>query len=148
MSQNTIAGQIRDYVAQTLVRRARERGDLKFQIVAGDVHRGLGFKNRVPSVCTALTSRRFLDGNGLILEKAEGPPSGLSTTMTYRYRFNRPPRGELSSETQKSTYQLFRGVAKEAFRELGGAEEFIRQERSRFYDPGKDPLDNSKETGR
>jgi hypothetical protein len=33
----------------------------------------------------------------------------------------------------------YRGIAKEVFQELGGAEAFIRAERERFYDSGDDP---------
>src|SRR5689334_3175810 len=78
---------VRSYVEQHAIASARREGRVEFSVVAGDVHKALGFSNRVPLVCQALRSKRFLNNNGLELKSQSGPPSGLSTTMTFTYRF-------------------------------------------------------------
>jgi hypothetical protein len=121
---------VRQYSSEKYVEPARRRGDASFRIVAGDVQRAVGLSNRVPLVCQALKSHRFLDENDLILEKWEGPPSGLSTTVTFTYRFRHKEKDQAAP--QSSLLQL-RGIAKDIFRSLGGGEEFIRKEREQFY---------------
>src|SRR5713226_3787733 len=78
---------VRQFVVERYVRPARSRGERSFTVVAGDVHRALGFRNRVPLVCAALKSNKFLRENHVLLTQIEGPPSGLSTTVTLTYEF-------------------------------------------------------------
>jgi hypothetical protein len=119
---------VRKFVRANYIEGARRRGDSVIQVVAGDVHRALGFKNRVPSVCQALASRQFMEENDVALEHREGPPSGLSTTVVFTYRLN-PEREKV---TREGAFHNLRGIAKTVFAELGGGESFIRTERDRF----------------
>jgi len=68
---------IRAHAVKEYVAVARRRGEKLVRIVAGDVHRALKLKNRVPNVCNALKSRIFLDQNHLAIEDVSGPPSGM-----------------------------------------------------------------------
>lgn len=133
------ADRVRQYSSKHYIEPARRRGDTTVRIVAGDVHKGVHFSNRVPVVCQALKSRKFMDENGLELEKLEGPPSGLSTKAAFTYRIKASHMG-VREETSEWPFLRLRGIAKDVFRSLGGGEEFIRNEREQFYrtnEPGK-----------
>jgi hypothetical protein len=121
---------IRDYARQQYVDPARRRGEQIVRIGAGEVHRGLRLHNLVPAVCSALRGTKFLTENNLRLEKTEGPPSGMSTTVVFTYRIEgTQPR----DNTSKSKFLQARGVAKEVFQALGGGEAFLKAERDHFY---------------
>src|SRR5262249_15617090 len=107
------------------VNPARARKAQQFSITVGEVHKGLGLHNRVPQVCAALKSEKFLRRNGLRLVRQSGPPSGQSTTVVLTYEFE-------ETESQDSRLMNARGIARDAFRALGGGEKFIRSEREVF----------------
>ncbi len=124
MPATSDAERVRTWVEDNVIQPARARGDRTFTVTAGDVHRDLGLKNRVPLVCQALKSKRLLEKNHLVLKDVSGPPSGLSTTLRITYEIsadeNAPARNPLWG---------LRGIAKDIFRQLGGGENFIRRER-------------------
>jgi hypothetical protein len=123
---------VRDYFRTQYVEPALRDRKTSFEVVAGDVHRALRFKNRVPLVCQALTNRTFLSENHLVLEKTEGPPSGLGTRARFFYRLTKLT----GAGPQESAFLRLRGAAKEVFQSLGGGDRFIRRERDAFYGPG------------
>ena len=100
----------------------------------GTVHKVLALNNRVPLVCAALKSKKFLEENALSLISKTGPPSGQSTTVTFTYEIL-DSRGEDSGPSDPLL--KLRGVAKDLFRELGGGEAFIREERDNFSNPAR-----------
>ncbi len=124
---------IRSYAAKQYVVVARRKGEKQVRIVAGDIHRGLKLKNRVPNVCNALTSRIFLEQNHLAIEDVSGPPSGMGTRMVYTYRLldEKESRPET---TETHSFERLRGLLKGSLRSLGGGEAFLREERRKFYD--------------
>jgi hypothetical protein len=134
MKAMSSADVIRSYVAQEYIEPARRKGVKHVRVVAGEVHRALKLKNRVPNVCNVLTSRTLLKENALVLEGQEGPPSGMSTRMTYTYRLldDKEPRG---APTGAVGFDKLRGLLKEALHSLGGGEAFLRGERRSFYGP-------------
>jgi len=121
--------QVLQYVRRSYIEPAKERGESAVSVRAGDVHKALRWSNRVPSVCQALSSRRFLEQNHLTLIEKHGPPSGLSTTTVFTYRLN--AEGDVPSKlSQKSSLLLsLQGAGKELFKKLGGGEAFLREER-------------------
>jgi len=131
--------QIRKYAREKYVEPAIARGEREIRVRAGDVHKALTLKNRVPAVCQALESKLFLKENNLILEAKEGPPSGLSTSVVFTYRIAKaslpqqevPPPG--SGSNLLKLLEL-KGIGKELFASLGGGENFIRSERKAFAD--------------
>ena len=123
---------VREWVETKVIQPARARGDRVFTVTAGDVHRQLGLKNRVPVVCQALKSKRFLQENHLVLKDMSGPPSGLSTTVRFTYEIVSGSADRESSAKQQHPLLGLRGVAKDIFRQLGGGEHFIKQEREQF----------------
>jgi hypothetical protein len=117
---------VRKFAVEKYVKPARSRGDRTFTVVVGDVHRTLGFRNRVPLVCNALKSNKFLQENHVRLKHTEGPPSGLSTTVTLTYEFQDV---ELAGSKPRNPLWELLGQAKDAFRQFGGGEAFIQRER-------------------
>jgi hypothetical protein len=123
---------VRQFVVERYVRPARRRGERSFTVVVGDVHRALGFRNRVPLVCAALKSNKFLRENHVLLTQIEGPPSGLSTTVTLTYELG---GGEGAGVKPRNPIWELLGKGKETFQRLGGGEAFIQRERQQFHGP-------------
>jgi len=126
---------VRELASRDYVETARRQGLDKFSINAGDVQRDTKLRNRVPLVCMALKSKKFLQANGLRLVSETGPPSGLSTTVTYTYEFI---GGKLSAPGRDDAWTRLRGALRDVFAELGGGENYLRNERADFYGSRKD----------
>lgn len=124
----TQSDQVIQYVQRIYIEPAKKRGDVEVSIKAGDVHKALHWSNRVPSVCQALSSKRFLKQNQLALIEKQGPPSGLSTTTVFTYRLDADANA-LKPARKASLLLSLRGRGKEVFRKLGGGEAFLREER-------------------
>jgi hypothetical protein len=120
---------IRRHAYEKYISAARRRREKTVAINVGEVHRALALNNRVPLVCAALGSKKFLTEHGLRILAKTGPPSGQSTTVTFTY--------EVVEEKQETASGLdaflaLRGIGKEIFASLGGGEAFLRQERTEF----------------
>ena len=124
------ADQIRMHARERYVLPARRRKQERFSINAGNVVRELKMAGRVPAVCSALKTRRFLESNDLRLVEASGPKSGQSTTVTYTYEFL---EGNSSFPEHDDSWKQLRGTLKDVFAELGGGEAYLRSERGAFY---------------
>jgi hypothetical protein len=141
-SENRTADRIRVHLRSAYVDPARARHESTIRIVAGEVLKALHLQNRAPAVCQVLRGRKFLAENNLVLEKQEGPPSGLSTTATFVYSLR--GHDQIPGDQAKSDWDSLRGIAKKAFAALGGGEAFLKSEREKFYGPGQDPLDTDR----
>src|SRR6266851_4355399 len=128
---------IRRHAYNKYISAARRRKEKTVAINVGEVHRALALNNRVPLVCAALGSKKFLTEHGLRIVSKTGPPSGQSTTVTFTYEI-------VGADSQKPTaqeaWQSLRGIAKDIFASFGGGEAYLKQERANFYAPGQDPL--------
>ena len=124
------ADSIRSYGRDKYVLPARKRRLERFSIRAGDVVRELKLLGRVPAVCSALKSRKFLEQNRLRIVERTGPSSGQSTTVTYTYEFEDALD---SSQTNSDPWTELRGVLKSVFAGFGGGEAYLRGERESFY---------------
>ncbi len=133
------ADRIRTYAREKYVAPARAQREGRFSIRTGDVVREMRLLGgRTPAVCSALKTREFLEGNALRLVARTGPESGQSTTVTYTYEFLDAGKiGEKAPDRQDAWNRL-RGALKDVFSELGGGENYLRNERANFYGPGKD----------
>jgi hypothetical protein len=130
------ADRIRMLGREKYVIPARSRNENQFSIRAGDVVRELTLSG-VNQVCSALKTQKFLQDNNLRLVESSGPPSGQSTTVTYTYEFVDGERDGKGADRQDAWNRL-RGALKDVFAELGGGENYLRNERANFYGPGKD----------
>jgi hypothetical protein len=146
MSQGS-SERVREVAVERYVKPALRSGKTEFSIAVKDLMADLvaqGFPTgNTPQVCTALRKKEFLRENGLEIERVDGPPSKMSTTVVVRYRVANPetaanfetvvPQGErteLSKETPEEwahrvTGKL-RGLLKEELAEYGGGEAFLR----------------------
>jgi hypothetical protein len=143
MSKLTIEGSVsssdavRRHAYEKYVLEALRRKEKLISINVGDVHREMGLSNRVPLVCAALGSKKFLKEHGLRIVSKNGPPSGQSTTVTYLYEMV-PSQPESRSDDEM--WASLRGIGEDVYASFGGGEEYLRHERANFYAPGQDPL--------
>ena len=119
------ADKIRLYGRKRYVLSARNRGDKRFSIQVGDVVRELGLIDRVPAVCSALKTSKFLKENNLRVVETTAPKSGQSTTVVYTYEF---VDANSSPAIQGDAWTRLHGVLKGVFDELGGGEAYLRAE--------------------
>jgi len=145
----TQAEQIRDHLLRCYIAPARRKGQTFITITAGDVHKELGLRNRVPSICQVMESRLLEREGGVKVSSKQGPPSGRGTTFTITYAVEKN-----SGETKKSSklkpvatqshssrytpeaiaaFYALHGAGKETYAALGGGEAFLRKERASFY---------------
>lgn len=131
---NSVSDLVRQHVRDNYLRPARYRRERTFAVNVGSVHKALALNNRVPLVCLALQSKKFLEENALKLISKTGPPSGQSTTVTLTYEIL--DGNEKDSAPTEPLLEV-RGIARDVFKALGGGESFICEERKNFSSPGK-----------
>lgn len=119
---------VRKHVEEQYIRDSRKKGVQRFTVNAGEVHRALGLHNRVPLVCSAIQSQKFLHQHGLKLVEKSGPASGISTALNLTFEFAEPA----GSASAFDSLLALSGIAREVFNSLGGGEQFIRSERKAF----------------
>ena len=120
---------VRQHASEEYLVAARRHGDKTVSINVGTVHRALALNNRVPLVCAALGSKKFLLEHGLRIVSKTGPPSGQSTTVTFTYEINEAVQKPASG---LDGFLALRGIGKEVFASLGGGEAFLSGERAEF----------------
>jgi hypothetical protein len=129
--------QIREHVRLRYVEPARRSRQVRFSVRCGTVEKELGMSNRIAHVCTALKTSKFLEPNGLRLVETSGPPSGTSTTVVYTYEFvdtaisSAAPAASVSLSVFEKLLQM-EGILKDVYKEIGGAERAIREEREGY----------------
>jgi hypothetical protein len=135
--------QVRAYVRNHYIAPARKAGLSTVRVRAGEVHKALKWDlRRVPQVCAALSTRKFLVSANLELLKKSGPPSGQSTTVEFLYKILGPSEKAMTPPTSPAPIQngeglkALYGLLKNTFRELGGGEAFLKAERASW---GPDP---------
>ena len=79
----TLADRIRGYVNQAVIEPARRAGRTEVVLVAGDVHKDMGLRDRMPAICGALDARRFQDEFRVVLARRSGPK--YSSTATWYF---------------------------------------------------------------
>jgi len=138
---------IRAYLRLKYLDPARWRGETLVTIVAGDIHKELGLRNRVPSVCQVMESKVLEREAGVKVSSKQGPPSGRGTTFTVTYAVDKenalaatnPKAGQrkVSDEEALRLWNELRGLGKEMYAKYGGGEAWLKQERAEFYSPFK-----------
>jgi hypothetical protein len=126
--------QVRRTAARLYIYPARQRGEQRAIIHSGTLNKELVAArvidpNRLPLVCNALRSRKFLNENGLILESAQGPPSGISSTVTFVYRLEEGVNKPVTPNNSSEMFHELRGILKNTYKKLGGSDTFHRRER-------------------
>ncbi len=80
----TLADKVREHCCREVVEPARRRGATTVSIRSGDVHGTLGFKNRMPLVCSALGTQLFEELCDVQRIAVDGPLNGANTVFTFR----------------------------------------------------------------
>jgi hypothetical protein len=124
---------VRRHAYEKYISAARRRKQKTVAINVGEVHRALELNNRVPLVCAALGSKKFLTEHGLRIVSKTGPPSGQSTTVTFTYEIVDKKRDNAQLDRQ-AAWDRLRGSMKDVFAEYGGGEAYLRAERASFRD--------------
>jgi hypothetical protein len=133
------------HVITNYVIPARQRGEKTLQIRVGNIAKELGWTNRTPSVFSTLSSQSFQRQAGLkLVEKRGGPASGgPSTTVQFVYKILAPespttqPEGAIPNGV--GVMDLY-GIGAEAFKQLGGGDEYLRREREKLQFPAEGPI--------
>lgn len=128
--------QVREFVKENYVAPARLTGADTVSVRVGDVHRAMRWDlKRVPQVCSALSTRKFLNSANVELIERKGPPSGQSTTVEFTFRLLQPesvPREAQRSAklaAERISLKDLYGIFAEEFKALGGGEAFLKKER-------------------
>src|SRR5271170_4349159 len=119
---------VRRHASDEYISAARRRGDKTISIHVGTVHKTLALNNRIPLVCAALGSKKFLTENHLRLISKTGPPSGQSTTVIFTYELEEGKKHAGGIDA----FLALRGIGKELFASLGGGEAYLQRERAQF----------------
>jgi hypothetical protein len=85
MLKAPLAEQIREFVYKRLVSPARNAGRLEIEVRAGDVHRSMGLKDRMPAVCSALGPKFERQCRVKLIDR-RGPPSGRGANVFFRFQ--------------------------------------------------------------
>jgi hypothetical protein len=129
--------QTRAHVIPTYVKPARLKGEKTIQVRVGNVQKELGWTNRTPSVFSTLLSKDFQQEAGVeLIEKRGGPSSGGPST-TWQFVFKVLGNAEKTAPATKAPAAgggllALYGICANMYREVGGAEAFIRSERENF----------------
>lgn len=126
----SIADKIRNHARKRYVLPALRRGKKRFSIHVGENVRDLKLAGRVPAVCSALKTGKFLKENNLRVVETVAPKSGQSTTVVYTYEFLDIKAG---SETEDDPWLRLRGTFKDIFSQSGDGEAYLRDERRSFH---------------
>lgn len=144
---------VRKFVCEHYIVPARSRGATTVTVRAGEVHKALKWNlKRIPQVCSALSTRKFMHSANVELVARKGPPSGQSTTVEFTYKLldlDTP-----ASSSQRATTSLIQdgsglealyGIFEREFKALGGADAFIRSERKAWGPDIWEKLDKERE---
>lgn len=80
----SISDTVRIYCRDTYIIPAKKRGEKQIIIRAGDIHKELGFKNRLPLICSALGTGIFNEMANVKRISIEGPVNGANTRFTFQ----------------------------------------------------------------
>jgi len=153
--QTSNARAIREYIRKRYMDPARLRHETLVTLRAGDIHRELGLRNRVPNVCQVMESKLLEKEAGVKVSSKQGPPSGRGTTLTVTYtvdleRAGSGPGvgpeavGDVGLHAEHPGVALFyamRGLGKDLYAAEGGGEAWLTRERANFYGPDKKELE-------
>jgi hypothetical protein len=137
----TFSEEVQRYFEDNYVIPARQRGQAKVDVKAGDIHSKLGWTRRVPLVCAALSSKKLQRKVGVRLKGKEGPPSGQSPTVVFHYEILTSAEASATNSNKHPSgiglMDLY-GIGADAFRQLGGGEEYLHREREELRFPAED----------
>ncbi len=82
-----LANEIRRFVADNYFEPARSHGETEVVVVSGEVHSGMGLKQRLPAVCSVLRGSELQDAFGASLIREVRMPTVEKDSSTNRFVF-------------------------------------------------------------
>jgi hypothetical protein len=79
----SFANDVRDYCIENIVEPARSNGKNKIKIRAGDIHKSMKYKDRMPLVCSALGTKIFEKQARVKRLSVEGPTNGANCILEF-----------------------------------------------------------------
>lgn len=79
----SLVDEVRVFIQERYVRPARDKGAKVITIKAGEIQKEMGLKGKIPTICSALSSKKLQEASGIRLLKREGPSCGAEATYTY-----------------------------------------------------------------
>jgi len=137
-----------EFAIKSYVEPARSHGEATVRIRVGTIQKELGWTNRTPSIYSTLCSHPFQREAGLeLLEKRGGPASGgPSTTVEFIYRVldsrGSPSASETIIPNGEGMLELY-GILADAYRQLGGGEQYLKGEREGLKFPAEEYPDEA-----
>ena len=130
---------VRRLAAEAYLEPARRRGQKTVTIHSGELARVLVEKkllqpNRYPIVCNALRSKRFSRENHVTLEEVKtSAPSGQSSTVSFVFKLDRTDSSKGGErDDPMAAFMALRGILKDSYAKVGGAEVFHTTERENW----------------
>jgi hypothetical protein len=80
------ADDVREYCKDNIIDPARRRGEEQIVIRAGDIHKAMGYQNRMPLVCAALGAKKFEETAGVDRVSLTVPTNGANAIFTFRIK--------------------------------------------------------------
>lgn len=126
------ADRIRTFVRANCIEPARAGGERFITIRTGDVHKAMGFKNKMPAVCSALKAGKFETLAGVRLVKAEGPLQGSNLYLTFRILLQGEDEQQAAGDTAVAVAssprsRTVRRMEERCDRLISGFDEYIRE---------------------
>ena len=79
----SLADKIRDYVLNQNIVPARINGKRFVIVRSGDIHKAMKLNSRMPAVCGAIGSNKFLEKAGVKLISRKGPNQGATVEWVF-----------------------------------------------------------------
>jgi 5-methylcytosine-specific restriction enzyme B len=80
------ADDVRKYCKENIIDPARTRGEKQIEIRAGDIHTAMGYKSRMPLLCSALGANKFKEVAGVQRVSINGPTNGANAIFTFQIK--------------------------------------------------------------
>jgi 5-methylcytosine-specific restriction enzyme B len=78
------ADEVRQFCKDNIIEQARRNGKNQVEIRAGDIHKDMGYRNRMPLVCAALGAKKFEEMACVERLSITGPSNGANAIFTFR----------------------------------------------------------------
>ena len=124
----TYSEQVARFLMSGYIEPARQRGLTSVEVRAGEVHSKLGWARRIPLVCAALGSKKLQQKLGVRLTEKTGPPSGQSSTVTFRYDILDRQSPQTNANAAMSPRQGLLsacGAAAHLYEQVGGGDAYL-----------------------
>lgn len=80
----SLSDDVRMYCKKNIIDPSRKNGEKIISIRAGDIHKAMNYKQRLPLVCTALGANKFEEMAGVKRVNVTGPTNGANAIFTFR----------------------------------------------------------------